>query len=43
MAELKWSKQEALGRAGKAGDLDQARNLAPQPSDLAGQLKALLN
>lgn len=32
-----------LETAGRAGDLDQARGLVPRLSDLAGQLKALLD
>jgi len=32
-----------LETAGKAGDLGQARDLLPQLSDLAAQLKTLLN
>ena len=32
-----------LETAGKAGDLDQVRDLVPQLSDLAGQLKVLLD
>jgi len=32
-----------LETAGLAGDLDQAQDLLPQLSDLAAQLKTLLN